>query len=229
MTLDPSADPRIPHLELPEPADCLGPTPYIESTHPDVLARLASLGIDSLGPEDKAAALFRHVRDRIRYEFLAKITPEEYHASHVLSVGRGFCVQKSVLLAALARAAGIPAALVLTDLKDLTLSPKIVAALGTDVMHFHGLNAFHLGGRWRFADASLSPDVVSRKGYRLVEFDGRRDALLAADTAAGQPHAVYAKFHGVFADLPFDRMMEAFIQAYSNADVEALASLGYRL
>jgi hypothetical protein len=86
--------------------------------------------------------------------------------------------------------------------------------MGTDIMHHHGLNAFYLDGRWLKADASLSPDIMQRKGYRLVEFNGQQDALLAPTTLAGQPHAEYLVFHGLYDDLPYEQIMAAFRAAY---------------
>lgn len=213
----------------PRPEECLGPTPCMDSDHPSVRAVLERLGIRGLSQVERAARLFEFVRDEVRYEFMAKLTPEEYRASYVLEAGRGFCVQKSVLLCALARAAAVPCALVLSDLVDHSLSARIVRALGTNVMHHHGLNAFHLGGRWVLADASLSPDVVSRKGYRQQRFDGTADALLPATTIAGAAHAEYVRFHGAYADLPFDQMLSAFAAAYQSVDLEVLVELGFRL
>jgi hypothetical protein len=173
--------------------------------------------------------LFQHVRDEIRYEFRAKLTREEYVASRVLNEGKGFCVQKAVLLCALARSAEIPAAIVLCDLRDQSLSNRITSAMGTNTMYHHGLNALFLDGRWLLADASLSPDVVSRKGYRIVDFDGMKDALHAPTRLDGSPHAEYIAFHGLHVDLPFDEMLRAFMTAYAGADLQALAKLGYQL
>lgn len=214
---------------MPALDDCLAPTGFIESAHPDIVRRVEELRVRALPPAARAAALFRFVRDEVRYEFMAKLRPEEYRASHVLREGRGFCVQKAVLLCALSRAAGVPCALVLSDLVDHSLSPRIVRALGTNVMFHHGLDGFHLDGRWLKADASLSPDVVTRKGYRRVDFDGTADALLPATTLAGTPHAEYREFHGTYADLPFEQMMNAFAVAYRHVDVQALARMGFRL
>lgn len=213
----------------PRPEDCLGPTPSIDSDHPSVRAVVARLGLHDLSVVERAARLFEFVRDEFRYEFMAKLTPEEYRASYVLEAGCGFCVQKSVLLCALARSAAVPCALVLSDLVDHSLSARIVKALGTNVMYHHGLNAFYLGGRWLLADASLSPDVVSRKGYRQQGFDGTADALLPATTLTGAAHAEYVRFHGAYANLPFEQMMSAFAAAYQSVDLEALGELGFRL
>lgn len=221
----------MPHAKLIERAlpaeNCLAATWFIDADNEAIRQRSRQVA----GQGDSTAhatRLFRHVRDEIHYEFRAKLSRGEYRASGVLANGKGFCVQKAVLLCALLRAADVPAALVLCDLKDFTLPPRIRDALGTDTMFHHGLNAIHLEGRWLLADASLSPDVVERKRYRRVDFDGTDDALFPATTIDGTPHAEVVRFHGLYADVPFEQMMEAFMGAYANADLQALAKLGYR-
>ena len=199
---------------MPAPSDCLKATDIIDADHPALRDCLARLDVLPLPLPERAAALFRFVRDQVQYEFSAKMRRDEYVASHVLTEAKGYCVQKAVLLCALGRAAGIPTALVLTDLRDCTLSPRIREMMGTDIMHHHGLNAFYLDGRWLKADASLSPDIMQRKGYRMVEFNGQQDALLAPTTLAGQPHAEYLVFHGLYDDLPYEQIMAAFRAAY---------------
>ena len=101
--------------------------------------------------------------------------------------------------------------------------------MGTDTMFHHGLTAFFLDGRWLLADASLSPDFVTRKRFRPVDFDGTTDALHSTTRLDGTPHAKYVRFHGMFADLDYESMMRQFVAAYSHADPEALAALGYRM
>lgn len=200
-------------------------TEFIDASHPSILGRVRELALPSRPIAERAIHLFRHVRDEIQYEFMAKLSAGEYRASHVLAVGRGFCVQKAMLLCALGRAAGVPTALVFSDVRDHTLSDRITGALGTNVLHYHGLNAFFLEERWVRVDASLSPDLVARKGYRPVEFDGTHEALLPRRTVAGRPHAEYLRFHGLCADLPFTPMILAFTTAYGEADLSALADL----
>lgn len=211
-----------------DPASCLDPTPFVDSANRSIesLSRELTRGLDQ---RIQAVRLFTYVRDEVHYEFRAKLSPPEYVASYVLEQGRGFCVQKAVLLCALARAAHIPAALVISDLQDHTLPPKITAAIGTDTMFHHGLNALFLDGRWMLADASLSPDVVTRKRFRPVDFDGKGDALHSTTRLDGTPHAQYVRFHGMYADLDFESMMSQFAAAYAQADPEALDALGYRM
>lgn len=219
---------KSPSLErLLDPAQCLEPTEFIDSDSASVAALAQRVRGDG-PPTQKAVRLFEHVRDEIQYEFRAKHTKDEFRASRVLADGKGFCVQKAVLLCALLRAARIPSALVLCDLKDYTLPSRIVQAMGTDTMFHHGFNAIHLNGRWLLADASLSPDVVERKRYRRVDFDGEHDALFPNTTIAGDAHAEVIRFHGMYVDLPFNQMTGAFMAAYAQADLAALAEMGHQ-
>ena len=219
---------KSPPLErLLDPAQCLEPTEFIDSDSASVEALAQRVQGDG-PPIHRAVRLFEHVRDEIQYEFRAKLTKDEYRASRTLADGKGFCVQKAVLLCALLRAARIPSALVLCDLKDYTLPSRIVRAMGTDTMFHHGLNAIHLNGRWLLADASLSPDVVERKRYRRVDFDGEHDALFPNATIAGDAHAEVIRFHGMYVDLPFNQMTGAFMAAYAQADLAALAEMGHQ-
>jgi transglutaminase-like putative cysteine protease len=208
---------------------CLDHTGFIDAGHPSILAALEGLDLEEATARQRAAAVFAFVRDSVRYEFMAKFMRTEYVASHVLATGRGFCVQKSVLACALGRAAGVPTALVLSDMRDHTLPPRMARALGTDVMYQHGLNAYHVDGRWLLADGVFSPDLVARRAYRPVAFDGTADALLSSTTLSGRPHIEYTAFHGVHADLPFDAMMDEFRRGYSSVDIPALLELWDRI
>ncbi len=214
-----------------ELAPFLARTDFIDADHPSIVARVAELGIgadDGPSAEERARRISEHVRADVAYQFSAKMVREEYVASNILAEGRGFCVQKAILACALGRAAGLPSALVLCDLRDHTLSPRILAALGTDVMFHHGIHAFWIGDHFWRVDASLSPNFLAKKGVALVPFDVSTDALLPATTIAGTPHADYVAFHGTYADLPFEQMLGAFARGYAGANPELLADLARR-
>ncbi len=187
-------------------------------------ARAFDVGADPVG---RAVAAFEFVQDGVEYEFMAHADPQEYVASHVLAQRRGFCIPKAVLLCALGRALGVPTALVLSDLTDHTLPPRITDVMGTNTMYQHGLNAFHLHGRWVLADASLSAGIVNRKRYRPIVFSGARDALHSSTRLDGTPHAHYAAFHGLYADFPYEQVMTAFAVGYAHVDPARITGLHY--
>lgn len=212
--------------QIADPKDCLAPSLFIDSDEPSIQACVAELALDDLEPAERAVRIFNFVRDTITYEFSIRITPEEYKASHTLNDGKGFCVRKSLLLAALGRAAGIPSALVLADMRDSSLSPDAIQGLGTDIMHHHGMAAFFLQGQWLKVDSALSPELVEKRGYRLVEFDGKTDAMHDTTTLNGEPHMSYIAIHGIYADLPYEETMRAYATGYSNASAEMLSRMG---
>lgn len=213
-------------LTFPDPASALASTTFIESDHPALRSLVTQLNRAHPSSVDRAVAAFRFVRDNIAYEFRAKLRPEEYRAAYVLQRKTGFCVQKAVLFVAVLRALNIPSALVLVDLKDRTIPQRISRAMGTDVMIGHGLAAVYLDGVWMLVDPTHDAVFAARKRYRVVEWSGVSDALMAATTEEGEPHAEYISTHGVFLDLPLAHLFRLFATAYGAVDVALLKAAG---
>ena len=209
-----------------DPKQCLKPAHFINSDDPSIRACVAGMALDGLSDSDKAVRLFNFVRDTITYEFGIRIAAEEYRASHVLEDGKGFCVRKSILLAALGRAAGIPSALILADMRDGSLSPRVIEALGSDIMYHHGMTAFYLNDQWLKVDSALSPELVQKRGYRPVEFDGKSDGLHENRTLSGDPHMEYVTIHGIYEDLPLEDALKAYATGYSNANPDLVKNMG---
>ena len=81
------------------------------------------------GTTDSRAAVLRlysTIRDAITYDpYVNFADPENYRASGVLAFGRGFCIGKSALLAASARAIGVPARVGYADVRNHLTSPRL--------------------------------------------------------------------------------------------------------
>jgi len=91
----------------------LKPTFTIESEHKRIIETVKELVKGCSNDKEKAIKLFYFVRDKIRYNlYMISVFIEDFKASKVLQWGKGYCVQKAVLLTALGRAAGIPTRLV---------------------------------------------------------------------------------------------------------------------
>jgi hypothetical protein len=101
---DPSglAAPAKPPREL---SKYLGPSPYIESTDPNIKSLAGQLTADKSGGWDQAAAIFDWVRANVKYEFAEQIKP----AVAALDDKVGDCEELSSLVIALCRASKIPA------------------------------------------------------------------------------------------------------------------------
>jgi len=214
-------------IEFPDPQECLKPGVIIDS-NAGILHSFVNRPAFSLDdPADRAVALFEYVRDQVKYEFKLRLGEDAYKASFTLEDGIGFCVRKSILLCGLLRAAGIPSALIYSDMRDESLPAHIVKVLGTDVMHHHGLTGIFLNDTWYKLDASLSPDVYEKRGYRPVVFDGQSDALQSETTLDGSPHITYVKYHGAHHDLVYNDLMAGLATGYDNADSDALDAMGF--
>jgi transglutaminase-like putative cysteine protease len=215
-------------IEFPNPEDCLAPTSFIDSDASTIRECVQNLQLDNLTPRERAVKIFNFVRDEIAYEFSIRVTPEEFKASFTVTNRRGYCVRKALLLGALCRAVDIPSVVILCNMRDQSLSPKVVEALGTDIMFYHGLAGIYLDGRWLRLDASLSPGLVEKRQYRLVEFDGKSDALQENTTLNGDPHMEYVAYHGAYIDLPYDQMMAGYAEGFNNSNKEMMAQLGLK-
>lgn len=192
----------------------LNPSPSIDSDHPAILdfARRHALARD---PRERAVALYKAVRDGVRYDpYRIDLTPTGMRASTTLLQGHGWCVPKAVLLAAVARAAGIPARLGFADVKNHLSTDKLRQAMGTDVFVWHGYTELWLDGAWRKATPAFNLSLCEKFGLLPLEFDGVHDSLYHPFDRAGQQHMEYVGEHGSFDDLPLARIKDALAEHY---------------
>jgi transglutaminase-like putative cysteine protease len=204
-------------------AEDLGPylaaTRFIDTGHPAIQGIVEQLREGTPTQTALAVRLFRFVRDTVRYDpFAPMLSEQDYIASTVLGRGRGFCVQKAVLLAALARRAGVPCKLLFADIRSRRIPDDLRETMGTDLFTYHGYVSMFLDGRWRKATPSFDRATSVRHGFRLVEFDGTADAVLPATDIHGNPHIEYVRDIGEYADVPYEEIMEAFRRVYLAAN-----------
>jgi len=170
---------------------------------------------------EAAKRLFYFVRDTIRYNpYSPFFLPEHYKATTTLRRGKGYCVQKAVLLVALARAVGIPARLGFADIRNWRASEQLVRMMGTNLFVFHGYVEWSLDKRWIRVTPSFERDLCEENDYPIIEFDGKNDALFPHYDRKGRKFVEYVRYHGTFADLPLDLILEAWEKAYGRENVE---------
>src|SRR5438045_2687179 len=129
---------------------------FVDSAHPNVVA-FAGQHAKAADARERAVALYYAVRDTIRYNpFQNFMTDATYRASACLERNLGWCVSKAALLAAAARAAGIPARVAFADVKNHLTTPELTAKMGTDLFVYHGYTELHLDGKWIKATPALN-------------------------------------------------------------------------
>ncbi len=194
----------------------LAPSEFLDFHHPAVAGFIATSGAQRGSEIERAVALFYAARDRIRYDpYQISALPQAYRASSVIEAGHGWCVPKASLLAASARAVGIPAAIGLADVANHLNTEKLRARMGgTDIFYDHGYVALYLGGRWVKAVPAFNIELCQRFGVSPTEFDGTSDALYQEYNARGERHMQYLSDHGCWSDLPLTKVLEDFARHY---------------
>lgn len=199
------------------PADCLKPTSFVDSDSAPVREFTASalLGFENASPTEKAIRLFDAVRDRIKYDpFNIGITPYDYRASTVAQRPSNYCVPKAILLAAVLRAAGIPAAPGFADVRNHLNSAKLSDLMGTDLFIYHGYVALWLDGQMFKVTPAFNTELCQRFGVRELVFDGKSDALFHEFDTQNRRHMEYVNDRGWFVDPPIDRLLKDFHETY---------------
>jgi transglutaminase-like putative cysteine protease len=196
---------------------CIKPTAAIDADHEEV--RRVALEVTSPSPDEpqKARALFYFVKDQIHYSvYMISTRFEDFVASTVLARGRGYCVQKAVLLAALARAAGIPSRLIFARIKNHKAPRELIAQTGLDVFPSHGYTQLFLGKRWVSVTPAFDKELCERTGAPSVEFDGFHDAPLPARDLAGNPYIDYIEKYEPRPDLPFEWLRSRVVPVWGE-------------
>ena len=186
-----------------DPDEALRATSVIDHEHPLVTEMTNRLVDGRSTPMDRVAVLFEWVRDEIEYDMAPDLRGRDsWRASATLERGWGFCQQKAVLLTAMARAAGVPAALSYQSVIEHRLPDRFEVYLPDKRMRPHGLSAVRIGDRWQRLDPSLHREMCDRRGLHVVEWKPGTDALLPRFDRAGQPHCTIEEDLGSYVDLP---------------------------
>jgi transglutaminase-like putative cysteine protease len=196
---------------------CLQPTAFIDSDAPAVIAFARETYGEATDEVDRAIRLYYAVRDSIVYtpycDFRSRDT---YRASAVLAKRSGFCVGKAALLAAAARAVGIPARVGFADVRNHLCTPRLRALMGTDLFYYHGYTELFLRGRWVKATPAFDRGLCDKFGVHALEFDGTADSLFQPEDKSGRRHMEYVRDRGPHVDVPVADIIDAFERGYPN-------------
>jgi transglutaminase-like putative cysteine protease len=140
----------------------------------------------------------------------------DYSANHTLKTGLGWCVTKAILFAACCRAVGIPARLGYADVRNHMSTSNLRRIMGTNIFYWHGYTDVYLNRKWVKATPAFNIELCDKFRLKPLEFDGLEDSIYHPFDLDGKKHMEYLNYHGEFADLPFDRMMNDFARLYPN-------------
>ena len=195
----------------------LAATPVIDVMHPRVQALARELTLPDASVREQAVHLYGAVRDVFLYDpYHIDLSVEGMRASTVLERGKGWCVPKAALLAALCRALGIPARVGLADVKNHVTPPRLRAMMDTDVFYRHGYVLIWIEGRWVKATPAFNASLCEKMRVGPLEFDGIHDSISHPFDLEGQKHMEYLTDHGGYDDVPLEEIRPVFERYYSR-------------
>jgi transglutaminase-like putative cysteine protease len=202
-------------MAIEDPGSWRRPASFVDSDAPAIVAFARAAAGGEADPRRRAIALYYAVRDSVTYTPYCDFrSPDTYRASAVLAKGAGFCVGKAALLAAAARAEGIPARLRFADVRNHLCTPRLRTLVGGDVFYYHGYVELELEQRWVKATPAFDLRLCERFGVLPLPFDGREDSVFQPYDRAGRRHMEYVCDRGVEADVPMAEIVTTFEREY---------------
>jgi len=150
--------------------------------------------------------LYYHVRDRFLYDpYHLNLDSEVLLASSVFTKNRAWCVEKSIVLAALARKINIPSKLGFAIVTNHIGVEKLATYLKRPEIVFHGYVSLFLEGKWVKCTPAFDQRICRISQVIPLDFDGENDSLFQAFNG-DKKFMQYNHFYGEFADLPIQLM-----------------------
>jgi transglutaminase-like putative cysteine protease len=208
---------HTPAGEWPQPGpEYLASARFFDCATPSVRRFAEQAVAGETGDVARAVKLFYAVRDGWRYDpFSMRLDAGQYVASHVLQEQAAYCIPKAILLAAAARAVGIPSAFGSSDVVNHLTTEKLRTRMGGKTLFVHhGYALLHLDGRWLKAAPAFNIELCRRFHVHPTEFDGRSHAIFQEFDARERRHMEYLRDHGMWSDFPFERVMTDFRANY---------------
>lgn len=162
-------------------------TTFCDLSHPAVSSLADKLANGETDARKTTEAVFRHVRDNIRFGF----DFVQVKASETLAKGYGVCWNKALLMIALLRRNKIPARLAFNPVKRDFMRPTLGEACQTltETMN-HCFAQVQLDGEWIVVDATLDAPTyrklfVPHHVAWGIDWNGKDDLRLYTENIAG--------------------------------------------
>ena len=147
--------------------------------------RVKNITRDANTPEEKMEKIFYFVRDQIPFDFLENSLMS---AEEVLAAGRGSCMHKAVLLAEMAKEAGIPA-----RLHFMWVSKEALRDLLHPMSYFFWASPFlhtypevKLNGKWVPMEATFDRElheILLKRNLNFARYPERRNISIEFSTS----------------------------------------------
>ncbi|MBK6266128.1 transglutaminase domain-containing protein [Marivirga sp. S37H4] len=201
----------------------LKPAEFIDSDHP-AIQKFVSEQTDHLNTvNEKIEALYYAVRDGFRYDpYRLDFSKEAMKASNLVSRNYGYCVEKSCLFTATARAIGVPARMGFANVRNHIGTAKLEEVLQTNVLVFHGYAEIYLNGHWLKTTPVFNKELCTLLHVAPLEFNGKEHAIFQQFDKKGGQFMEYLHDYGHFPDIPYDYFMSELVKYYPHLKEQIL-------
>jgi transglutaminase-like putative cysteine protease len=167
--------------------------------------------------KEKAVKLYYAVRDGFQYNpYVLDLRREGLKASDLAKRNSGYCVEKAVLLAASARAVGVPSRLSFYIVRNHIATEKLEQKLKKNYLVFHGAAEVFLDEKWLKATPAFNVSLCKYLGVEPLEFDGTQDSIFQEYDHKGNVFMSYLHDYGAFDDLPYDLYLQELQKHYPH-------------
>jgi transglutaminase-like putative cysteine protease len=154
---------------------------------------------------------------RVHYNvYMISTHYEDFKASVTLTRRKGYCVQKAVLLAALARAVGIPSRVAFAKIRNYRAPDRLVKQTGSNIPPSHGYAQLYIRGTWISVTPAFDRGLCENSGLSPVDFDGIHEALLSSTDLSGRPFVEYIEKYEPQPDFPFAWLKERILPIWGE-------------
>ena len=195
----------------------LQPTEFLDFDRESVREFAETNARGAKNETERAIALYYAVRDGFQYNpNLLDLRRTGLRASDLLTRTRGYCIEKAVLLAASARAVGVPSRLSFYIVRNHIGTEKLERALKKNYLVFHGAAEVFLNERWLKTTPAFNEGLCKYLGVEPLEFDGTRDSIFQEYDRQGNVFMEYLHEYGAFADLPYELYLSELEKHYPH-------------
>jgi transglutaminase-like putative cysteine protease len=195
----------------------LQPTEFLDFDNQTVRDFAEKNTVGAKNETEKAVKLYYAVRDGFQYNpYILDLRREGLTAGNLLTRNRGYCVEKAVLLAASARAVGVPSRLSFYIVRNHIATEKLEKALKKNYLVFHGAAEVFLNGNWFKTTPAFNQSLCKYLGVEPLEFDGTKDSIFQEYDHKGNVFMTYLHDYGFFSDLPYELYLEELKKHYPH-------------
>src|SRR5215203_1796095 len=192
-------------------------TEFLDSDSDNVREYAARNTSGAANDTERAVRLYYAVRDGFQYDpYVLDLRRRSMKASALLAKTRGYCVEKALLLAASARAVGVPSRLSFYIVRNHIATDRLARALERDYLVFHGAAEMYLDEKWVKATPAFNKKLCDFLRVDAIEFDGKNDAIFQEYDRNGNVFMEYLHDYGAFDDMPYQMFLDELDKHYPH-------------